>query len=248
MRLFGSTIGPQATKVAEGLWVELDGGERPGQPCHLRLDLVLFQRRAGATTAAAIVVTCQGQAGIILEMRGVHQPAPARTRTAISSRSTAGRRRRSGGTGSVDTRNVLTGDQTVAFSGIAPNCQALTPTLQVIRWSTTPSPRRASRCRALPPSGPASSMSPASSCNWSTGTGQAPVPVPTFADPTDPAWSPDREWIAFSGIYTERIALIRPDGSDLHWLPATTRNAEPSFRRTAPGWCSSREIADNSRR
>ena len=226
----GTTIGPQATRLLEGLsagphTVALSGlanncaiyGSNP----------IVVQVRAGATTAAAIVVTCQGQAGIIRTVAfttGTSQDSDGYLVSIDSGPPTA-----VGTNGSVDTRNVLTGDHTVGLSGIAANCQALTPTLQVIRveHNTIVEARFAVSCApAVRTSIVYVSGFELQLVDWD---GANSRPVPTFADPTDPAWSPDREWIAFSGTDTERIALIRPDGTDLHWLPATTRNVEPSF-------------------
>lgn len=225
-----TTIGPQATRLLEGLsagphTVALSGlanncaiyGSNP----------VVVQVRAGATTATAIVVTCQGQAGIIRTVAfttGTSQDSDGYLFSIDSGPPTA-----VGTNGSVETRSVLTGDHTVGISGIAANCHALTPTPQVIRveHNSIAQVRFAVSCApAVRTSVVYVSGFDLQLVDWD---GANARPVATFAYPTDPAWSPDREWIAFSGTYTERIALIRPDGSDLHWLPATTRNGQASF-------------------
>ncbi len=225
-----TTIGPQATRLLKGLSAGPHSVALSGLANNCAIygsNPVVVQVRAGATTATAIVVTCQGQAGIIRTVTfttGTSQDSDGYRFSIDSGPPTA-----VGTNGSVDTRSVLTGDHTVGLSGIAANCQALTPTPQVIRveHNSIAQVRFAVSCApAVRTSVVYVSGFDLQLVDWD---GANARPVATFAYPTDPAWSPDREWIAFSGTYTERIALIRPDGSDLHWLPATTRNGQPSF-------------------
>jgi len=225
-----AVITPQTTRTLDGLTPGAHTVALAGMAdnCTIyALHPLVVTVRVGATTVAAIVVTCQGQVGIIRTVTfttGTNQD-PNGYAFAIDD----GPRTAVGSNGTVDTRLVPVGNHDVALSGLAPNCQALTPTPQFVRveHNTTTEARFAVTCApAVPTSIAYVSGFDLQVVDWD---GANSHPVLSSVSPQDPAWSPDRAWIAFSGENQGLIALVRPDGSDLHWLPSTMRDASPSF-------------------